>query len=216
MNRAGNVGMNKILTLARWNQLCHQLAIKPDEDEYHQLIAAYSEPQRAYHTLQHLSECLQQLNWMMSKESVNQPIIEIALWYHDAIYQAKHSENEKKSAQWAYDFLTQQGANNKICKQVYSLIMATCHNEVPSNTDQQRIIDIDLSILGADPERFNEYEKQIRKEYNWVPWFLYKYKRKKVLTSFLNRPRIYTSQLFYETYEKHARRNILHSIESLK
>ncbi len=207
--------MNKTLTLSRWNQLCDQLTIEPDASEYHRLITAYSEPQRAYHTSQHLSECLQQLDWMASKESINQPMIEIALWYHDAIYKSKHSANEKKSAFWACAFLTKQGVSRDISNQVYALIMATCHNEIPSNIEQQHIIDIDLSILGSNPERFAEYEKQIRKEYSWVPWFLYKHKRKEVLRSFLQRPRIYHSKLFYEAYEPQARLNIIHSIESL-
>ena len=40
------------------------------------------------------------------------------------------------------------------------------------------LIDIDLSILGAPPARFAEYEQQIRAEYAWVPGILFRPKRR--------------------------------------
>jgi predicted metal-dependent HD superfamily phosphohydrolase len=52
---------------------------------------------------------------------------------------------------------------------VYSLIMATRHGEQPQESTHQWVVDIDLAILGAEPERFKEYEKQVRQEYKWVP-----------------------------------------------
>jgi hypothetical protein len=47
---------------------------------------------------------------------------------------------------------------------VHQLIMATCHAALPTTPDQALLVDIDLSILGADSERFDEYEVQVRQE----------------------------------------------------
>lgn len=212
-------------TLTRWNHLCNQLSIGVSEKEYQHIITAYSEPHRAYHTLQHLSECLSQLDWMLHNETIissalNPAQLEFALWYHDIIYQTHRSNNELKSAQSAANFLGQQQADKEVAKQIYSLIIATCHNqetidEAPIDNNQYLIIDIDLAILGANAKQFDEYEQQIRNEYQRVPLTLYKLKRKQVLKSFLKKPRIYHSPLFYEAYESQARKNMLHAIKSL-
>ena len=177
---------------------------------------AHSESQRSYHTAQHINECLELFDWsrVNGSEYAN-PWIEIALWYHDAIYQPKETENERKSADWAASFLTSNGVSNDSIQLVDSLIMATCHGEEPQEPQHQLLVDIDLSILGRDVERFQEYEQQIRVEYNFVPLFLYKRKRRALLKTFLQRPRLYLTDLFYEKFERQARINLVDSIKLL-
>jgi predicted metal-dependent HD superfamily phosphohydrolase len=72
---------------------------------------------------------------------------------------------------------------------VHALVMATGHDAVPQGRDQEVLVDIDLSILGATPARFDEYEQQVRAEYAWVPEFLFRRKRRAILGQFLARPR---------------------------
>lgn len=218
--------MNKHLK-TRWNTLCHRLEIESDQQELQRLYNAYSEPQRAYHTLQHLEECLQHLdNYQLLHPNPNDTnddvpdyaLVEIALWYHDAIYQPIAQHNERNSAQWAIDFLSRSGANTTVCEQVDSLIMATCHQqEHQQNEDhnQQLLVDIDLAILGTNRERFQEYEQQVREEYKGVRRFIYRKKRRAVLQSFLALPRIYNTQWFYAHFEQQARQNLVFSIYNL-
>ena len=221
--------MNKYLT-ARWNKLCNILAIEANQQELQRLHNAYSEPQRAYHTLQHLEECLQHLdNYLLLHPSSNDsndalddaldyPLIEIALWYHDAVYQPTAQHNERNSAQWAVDFLGHSGVHTTVCTQVDGLIMATCHQQEQqqnANHNQQLLVDIDLAILGTNRERFQEYEQQIREEYQWVPHFIYRKKRRAVLQSFLTLPRIYNTPWFYTQFEQQARKNLTFSIYNL-
>ena len=52
------------------------------------LMAAYAEPQRHYHTQQHLAECLEHLAAAYSLAS-EPGEVELALWFHDAIYDIK-------------------------------------------------------------------------------------------------------------------------------
>jgi predicted metal-dependent HD superfamily phosphohydrolase len=85
--------------------------------------------------------------------------------------------------------------------------MATRHDAVPVDADAQLLVDIDLSILGAERERFDEYERQIRAEYAFVPALIFNAKRRQILRSFLDRPRIYSTPAF-SVLEATARANL--------
>lgn len=73
---------------------------------------------------------------------------------------------------------------------------------------QSLLVDIDLAILGALPERFAQYEQQIREEYAYVPGWLFRRKRKAILQSFLDRPRLYGTAHFHAELDQRARSNL--------
>jgi predicted metal-dependent HD superfamily phosphohydrolase len=172
-----------------------------------QLKTAYAEPQRHYHTLQHLGECLAAFD--DAQDLAEHPHeVEMALWFHDAIYDVKGSANEQRSADWARDALLAASVASTSAQQVHDLVMATRHTAVPQGRDEQLLIDIDLSILGAERARFDEYEQQIRKEYSYVPGFLFRRKRKEILKGFLDRPAIYSTPHFHGALEARARDNL--------
>lgn len=181
------------------------------DDVLAQLLAAYSQSHRHYHTLQHLDECLQ--GFEQSRALARQPHeVELALWFHDAIYDVKADDNELRSADWARQVLLQAGVAEAVAEHVHELIMATRHTALPTLPDPQLLVDIDLAILAAAPARFAEYEKQIRKEYAYVPGFLFKRKRRQILQGFLDRERIYSTALFHATREAAARENLARAI----
>ena len=93
-------------------------------------------------------------------------------------------------------------------QRVHDLVMATRHTAVPSGQDDRLLVDIDLSILGAERARFDEYEQQIRREYAYVPGFLFRRKRREILTGFLDRPAIYSTPHFHDRLEARARDNL--------
>lgn len=178
------------------------------------LIQAYGEPQRKYHTIQHLEECLNLFEQHIScaQESGE---VEMALWFHDAVYSIRRSDNEEKSAEWAVDELKKAGVRPERIDRVRAHILATRHSALPKGRDQELLVDIDLSILGADAQRFEEYERQVREEYCYVPGFLFRRNRKKLLAQFLARSPIYAVPELREQLEEGARRNIMASIERL-
>ena len=86
--------------------------------------------------------------------------------------------------------------------------MATLHTSRCESRDEQLIVDIDLSILGCPEAVYEDFERNVRKEYKWVPGFIYRKKRKEILNSFLDRDRIYVNDFFFEKFEQQARINI--------
>ncbi len=176
-----------------------------------ELLAGYAEPQRRYHTQQHLEECLALLEQV--RDLAEHPEeVEMALWFHDAIYDVKGSGNEERSAEWAHRALTSAGAAAAAAERVRQLVLVTRHDGVPGNVDEQVLVDIDLAILGAERPRFDEYERQIRDEYAFVPGFLFRRKRRQILRTFLDRPVLYSTAMLRERLEARARENLRRAI----
>jgi predicted metal-dependent HD superfamily phosphohydrolase len=177
------------------------------DDVYRALMARYGEPHRKYHTLQHLRECLGQFEAVQGLAS-KAAEVEAALWFHDAIYEVKRSDNEARSAEWARSAALQAGVAPEVAARLHALVMVTRHTGVPEGGDEQLLVDIDLAILGAEPARFAEYDRQIREEYGHVPGWLFKRKRRTILRSFLDRPRIFSTAHFHQAREDAARANL--------
>ena len=174
---------------------------------YQALVVRYSETHRHYHTLQHLSECLNAFD--SARALAPHPAdVEIALWFHDAIYDVKGHDNELQSADWSSRALREAGVAAESIERIHALILATRHAALPVTPDEQVLVDIDLSILGAPVERFSEYELQIRSEYAYVPSWIFRRKRRAILQGFLDRERIYSTEHFYGALEVRARENL--------
>lgn len=190
-----------------WQRSWHNLNLPPPSNLFKRLVAAYEEPHRYYHSIQHLQECLAHFDTAIA-HAIHAGEVEIALWFHDAIYDVRAHDNERRSADWAIDELKTAGASKEVQQRVEVLIMATCHTAMPNEPDQQLLVDIDLAILGATPERFAEYDRQVRAEYSWVPNFLYRAKRREVLQGFLDRECIYSTNYVRNRLETRARGNL--------
>lgn len=179
------------------------------------LVARYSEPHRVYHTLRHIEDCLNELE-TVRRLTRNPDAVETALWYHDAIYDTKGVNNEEESARLFREMALCVSLPEAFISQVINLILATRHVNVPGRIDAKLLVDIDLSILGQNQEKFIEYEKQIRKEYEWVPLEAFILGRSKILKSLLlKRATIYSTDFFRNKYEAMARQNILRSLTKL-
>lgn len=189
-------------------------ALDANEPLLQRLLDAYREPQRRYHTLQHLAECLAHLGPVRDlARSAGE--VELALWFHDAVYDVRGHDNEARSAAWARDELLAAGLADAAGR-VHDLVMATRHAARPETPDATLLVDIDLAILGVPAERFAQYEAQIRSEYAWVEEATFRSRRREVLTGFLARPTIYGTAHFQALLEAAARANLQRSIERLE
>ena len=198
-----------------WSAIWRRLGAKGDAGSvYEELLLAYSEPLRAYHTLAHVEHCLTELA-DVSAAATNLDAIEFAIWLHDAVYDTKAKDNEERSAALARNVLRSATLSDSFGDLVAGLILATKHAAPPAALSEQILVDIDLSILGQSHGTFDEYERQIRSEYSWVPAEAFANGRSAILSSFLARPRIYSTEFFYGKYEKTARENLTRSIAQL-
>ncbi len=180
---------------------------------YTAVISNYGENHRFYHNLQHISECLTVFDKFRSH--FKSPICaEIALWLHDIIYIPPAKDNEEKSADWAVDCMLSCGLNKSQAKKVYEMIVAT-KAHFSEDPDISLMNDIDLAILGSSEKRFVKYCEAIRKEFQNIPDEIYFPERRKILTSFLNRDKIFLTDSINEVYESNARTNLTRELQRL-
>jgi predicted metal-dependent HD superfamily phosphohydrolase len=178
------------------------------------LVRRWDEPHRKYHTLQHLGECL--ASFERDRGLAERPgEVALAIWFHDAVYDTSAHDNEARSADRARRVLREAGAAADVAARVHALIMATRHSEVPATPDARLLVDIDLAILGAAPARFDEYERQIRDEYGFVPAARFREKRAEILRGFLARPALFTTRAYATRFDAAARVNLRRAIAGL-
>ena len=199
----------------RWSALWARLRLPiPPGADFAALLARYREAHRAYHTDQHLRECLEWLDELRALAR-DPAALELAIWYHDAIYRPRRSDNEQSSADLAAADLRAAGATGPLIAEVSALILATMHRATPPPGDAALLADIDLAILGAPAARYAEYEAQIRTEYRWAPGFLFRRRRVALLREFLARPRLYSTTELFDRLEAQARLNLANAIHAL-
>ena len=199
-----------------WNSLWTALGARGDPQPWHErLVAAYREPTRYYHNLQHLDECLREFDQV--RPQVAQAIeVETALWFHDAIYDSHSPTNEEDSAVLMAACLGEVAVPREIIESVAQLIRGTKTHESCASPDAAILIDIDLAILGQPPSRFWEYERAIRAEYAWVPAPTFAQERARILNRFLERGSVFQTETFRCRYEANARKNLRAAIEALR
>ena len=203
------------VSLAAWTRVWADLGVRHAQLEtFEELIRHYCEPHRAYHNRQHLAECLH-VRRRVNAACQAPAEVDLALWFHDAIYDPLRTDNELRSAQWLDDVARDNGLDEETRRRLYDLVMVTRHDGAPATADEAVLVDTDLAILGASFERFEEYDRQIRLEYQYVPLPMYRQKRRQVLERFLARERIYTTPLYFEAFEQQARENLARAIPRL-
>ena len=180
------------------------------------LVAAYTAPDRFYHNLEHLTEVFRVVERLSA--TVEDPnALALAVWFHDAVYDSRAGDNEKRSAELAVDLLGPIGVPASDVERVVRMIWATAHAaDPPADRDTRVLLDADLAILGASEERYARYARDIRKEYAWVPDAEYRAGRAAVLTRFLAAPRLYHSPVLFEEGEARARANLRGELAELQ
>ena len=198
-----------------WAITWYGLGGRPGSLELHrQLCAAYAEAQRTYHTLEHVEHCLAGL--ASHRGLATRPCeVAVALWFHDAVYDPRASDNEACSARWAEEALrAHEVAPDGVCR-IRDMILATAHHGAAVEGDAALVVDLDLAILGQPPPVFDRYDAQIRIEFAWVDEVAYRTARAGALRSFLLRDTIYRCDPIRDRYETQARANLRRAIARL-
>jgi predicted metal-dependent HD superfamily phosphohydrolase len=182
---------------------------------FDRLARCYNEPRRRYHTFQHLEECLEELDEIEGDEE-RLALIEVALWFHDAVCQPGSATNAKLSASLAKEFLLECQASDSVIEFVHDMILSTQDHLTKDDPDAAIMIALDLNIFARSPQRYGAYEKQLREESAAVPMTEYAPRRAALLQSYLNRPVIYESETMRDIYEEQARFNLEEGIKRLE
>ena len=173
---------------------------------FDELDALYGEPHRRYHTAAHIKHCLRQFD--LAVDRMDEPdAVEMALWFHDAIYDIPGKENELRSAELFAAKVDGRGSE-QFRSVVHRLIMATTHRAPLETLDESFIVDIDLSSFGLPWEEFLRDSRAVRAEFPHVSDAEFYPKQKKFLESLVARPEFCFTEFFRDRHETRARENI--------
>lgn len=203
---------------AAWLQLAAELGVTPDVGPslYADLARRYGETGRHYHTLDHLAAMLGTLA-QLPLPAASSPAVRLAVWFHDVIYDSRASDNEERSSAHLRSVLQPLGLPEALLNDTARLILLTkLHQTTPDDTEGQVLLDADLAILGAQEEVYDRYAQAIRKEYAWVEEEQYRAGRGQVLRRFLQRPRLYFTQIQFDRAEQQARHNLRRELQTLR
>lgn len=190
------------------------------------LEAAYATPPRAYHDFGHVREVLRHYAAVAAGPGWRQPReVELAVLYHDAIYEPGRKDNEARSAEFALAEIVRWLPDAGIeAGRVAELIELTARHgqfspqdfgKTAVADDTRHFLDCDMAILGAEPAAFDAYDRAIAAEYRGhVPDWLFRINRRRFLKALLARPRIYLSPFFHERCDAQARSNLRRAITS--
>jgi len=189
------------------------------ETQKTELAALYRVPGRHYHGLAHIEALLALADEY--RDGLDDPqAVEAAIWFHDAIYDSRRSDNEARSASLAAEKLSSRASPEQM-RRIVAMVEATATHTLPdlgggaATKDAAFFLDMDLSILGAPKSAFDSYEAAVRREYAWVEDKAWRSGRAAVLRKFLARPQIFHTQAFRQRFEAQARKNIARSIAAL-
>ncbi|MDQ2771604.1 MAG: metal-dependent phosphohydrolase, partial [Bacteroidota bacterium] len=158
------------------------------------------------------------LNRLDATDLQDRVVVELAVWFHDVVYNALKSDNEARSAAEALQFLKDSTLEPLRQQRVAFLINRTADHTQPQPADDADLLlflDADLSILGAPADAYREYARQIRQEYRLVPDLLYRPGRRKVLAKMLATPELFRTPEMRTELDAAARRNLAAELETL-
>jgi predicted metal-dependent HD superfamily phosphohydrolase len=179
------------------------------------LTKRYAEPHRRYHTVDHVEACLTWLDWFAG--SADHPEeVELALFFHDAVYEIGSSSNESESASLARAELDQLGVRTDAIERIAKYVEATAHREAEvTSGDAALVLDLDLTILGEAADGYDAFERTIREEYAQVPDDVFLAARRRILNQFLARGVIYRVRAVRDQLEARARDNLRRRLTEL-
>jgi predicted metal-dependent HD superfamily phosphohydrolase len=175
------------------------------EPIYADVVACYGEPHRRYHTLGHVDDCLERFDGVHALPP-DPGAVELALWFHDVIFDADARDNERRSAQYYLDRAA--GTSPRFRRHVCSMILASNHASVLCNADLGYVLDIDLAGFGHPWPKFRRTTDTVRAEYTHLSDAQFAVGMAGFFTVLLSRPTIFRTASFRDRCEARARANI--------
>ncbi len=206
--------LNRQATDNRFQAIWARISNRKDAgDIVHDLFERYAESERFYHTLEHIDYCLEVFD-QVSHYCDNPDSVELAIWFHDAVYDFPIDDNERLSAEYFMD-VTRGKLPEDFRKIVFDQVIVTDHRSAPVNRDQKILIDIDLSSFGRPWERFLSDGVNVRREMSYLSDEVFYGRQIAFMKSLLDREQFYATPWFQDNYENTARQNLSRYLDSL-
>lgn len=181
---------------------------------FDELLAWYRGSGRFYHTPAHIEHCLAMFDQARG-EMKDSDAVEMAIWFHDLVYDSSANDNELKSAKRFLE-LAGDSMSSEFKSRVYDLIMVTVHPGTPSCGDQAFMIDIDLSSFGLPWDEFSRDSVAVRDEFPHMSDEQFFPRQRDFLEALLRRDHFYHTEHFRARLERSARTNIERYLKSLR
>ncbi|QKW08301.1 hypothetical protein HUT18_19920 [Streptomyces sp. NA04227] len=180
------------------------------------LLARWAEPQRRYHTTDHLVAVLAHID-VLAPFAENAELVRLAAWFHDAVYHPDRAHNEDRSARLAERALPEAGLSTPDTAEVARLVRLTVgHDPEPGDRNGEVLCDADLAILASSPEAYAVYAAAVREEYAFVPEDAFRDGRAAILDQLLTLPRLFRTEYGAAHWEEAARRNLRGELDLLR
>lgn len=179
-----------------------------------ELLGRWREPHRHHHGERHLREVLAAVD-LLAEAGEDLTAVRLATWFHDAVY-AGRPDDEERSAQLARDRLTAAGLDEPLVDEVVRLVLLTrTHDPEPADRAGALLSDADLSVLGADPDRYAAYVAGVRREHAHVDADGWRAGRGRVLRDLLGRKPLFHNVPGRQQWEPRARANLAAELADL-
>ncbi|MCZ7459541.1 HD domain-containing protein [Streptomyces sp. WMMC940] len=180
----------------------------PGPDRYaDDLLGRWAEPQRRYHTTDHLVAVLEHIDTLAAYAD-DIDLVRLAAWFHDAVYLPERSTNEERSARLAERALPELGVGRAGVEEVSRLVLLTrTHTAQDDDANGKVLCDADLAVLASPPDAYERYAAAVREEYGFVPDDAFRAGRADVLRHLLGLPRLFRTPYGQREWEEAARRN---------
>ena len=208
---------------ARWHEIAAIAFASPTGNAaaaLDRLATAYGAPGRHYHDLRHIENLLAHSGGLRS--SLADPIaVDLAILYHDAVYDPARRDNEEASAALAREALERLGASPSLVTKVAYYVEATKHIGAvtpfpePPDNDLDHLLDFDLAILAAEPATYDAYAQAIRREYAIYSSDAYGKGRANVLRALLAMPALYRVPSLAAAWTQQARANLERELSTI-
>ncbi|XP_033215175.1 uncharacterized protein LOC117171724 [Belonocnema kinseyi] len=207
-----------------WKEATEGLDTEICDTWFLKLQEVYSEEKRTYHNLESLCEKLDHFHEI--KESVKNPqALLLAVFFQNFEYDPKALDGENKNLEHFIAFADDVGipAEGELREETCCLLRAAATHSTEAHKiggafggeDAHYLLDLDMAVLGAAPEKYADYRERIRGEYSFLSEPMYTALRLKVLQNFVQIPNIFATKEFREKFEEQARQNIQAEVELL-
>lgn len=207
-------GLDRDRFCALWKRSARNPRRSDGAAVFDKLVEHYREAHRYYHTPDHIRHCLEQFD-LARDEMLEPDAVELALWFHDVIYETPGHDNEQRSAEW-FRAMAQDDLPVELCERVCEMIMVTVHPSEPTDGDEQMVVDIDLSSFALPWERMKRDSEAVRREMTHLSDREFYNGQVRFLDSLLNRAAFFGSAFFNRRNEAAARANVTRYLEELR